>query len=182
VDDTRKRFGDRADAILKVYPASTDAEALESAAALASDLFIGYATWKWVETHRQTGNAPVYRYSFDRKIPVPADHKVNGMPATARDVGARHAGEIEYVFGALDLSLPKVPWESSDRKLSDTMTTYWANFARTGNPNGDGLPKWSRYDESRLVLHLDETVREAAESQRARYEALDAYVRHQPVQ
>jgi para-nitrobenzyl esterase len=178
-DDTRKRFGDQADAILKVYPAATDAEALESAAALASDLFIGYATWKWVETHQRTGGARVYRYSFDRKIPVPANHKVNGMPATARDVGARHAGEIEYVFGALDLSLPKVPWEPSDRRLSDTMTTYWANFARTGDPNGGGLPKWSRYDASRLVLHLDETVREAAESQRARYEALDAYVAKQ---
>ena len=44
----------------------------------------------------------MYRYSFDRKIPVAPDTKVNGVPATAADVGARHAGEIEYVFGALD--------------------------------------------------------------------------------
>lgn len=178
-DDTRKRFGDQADAVLKAYAASTDAEALESAAALASDLFIGYATWKWVETHQKTGGAPVYRFSFDRKIPVPADHKVNGFPATARDVGARHAGEIEYVFGALKLSLPNVPWEESDRKLSDTMTTYWSNFARTGDPNGDGLPKWSRYDDKHLVLHLDEAVSELQDARRARYEALDAYVAKQ---
>ena len=88
----------------------------------------------------------MYRYSFDRKIPVPADHKVNGVPATSRDIGARHAGEIEYVFGALDLSLPNVPWEASDRKLSNAMTTYWSNFARTGDPNGNGLPKWPRFD------------------------------------
>src|SRR5262245_53199038 len=47
VDTTRKRFGDQADAILKMYPAATDAEAVESAASLASDLFIGYCTWKW---------------------------------------------------------------------------------------------------------------------------------------
>jgi para-nitrobenzyl esterase len=181
-DDTRKRFGDRADPILKAYPASSDAEALESAAALASDLFIGYATWKWVETHQKTGNAPVYRYSFDRKIPVPAGHKVNGMPATAGDIGARHAGEIEYVFGALDLSLPKVPWQPSDRKLSETMTTYWANFARAGDPNGEGLPKWSRYDDKGLVLHLDETVHEASDAHRARYEAIDAYLRTQSAQ
>ena len=59
-----------ADAVLKAYPASTDAEALESAASLASDLFIGYATWKWIEMHLSTGQAPVYRYSFDRKIPA----------------------------------------------------------------------------------------------------------------
>ena len=178
-DDTKKRFGDQADPILKVYPASTDAEALESAASLASDLFIGYSTWKWIEMHQKTGHAPVYRYSFDRKIPVPAGHTVNGMPATSRDVGARHAGEIEYVFGSQDLSLPKVPWEASDRKLSDAMTTYWANFARTGDPNGQGLPKWPRYDEGRHVLHLDEVVREAPESDRARYEALDAQANKQ---
>ena len=84
--DARKRFGDHADAVLKAYPAATDAEALESAAALASDLFIGHATWKWIELHAQTGGAPVYRYSFDRKIPVAPDAKVNGV---AGDV-ARH--------------------------------------------------------------------------------------------
>jgi para-nitrobenzyl esterase len=178
-EDTRKRFAELADAVLKVYPASTDAEALESAAALASDLFIGYATWKWIEVHRATGRSPVYRYSFDRKIPVPADHTVNGAPATARDIGARHAGEIEYVFGSLTLSLPKVPWEPADRKLSDAMTSYWANFARSGDPNGPGLPEWPRYVENGPVLHLDETIRHAPDALRARYEALDAFAQKQ---
>lgn len=179
-EEARKRFGDSAVAVLKAYPAGTDEEALESAAALASDMFIGYATWKWIETHLQTGRSPVYRYSFDRKIPVEPDSKIMGVPATSRDIGARHAGEIEYVFGALDLSLPKVPWEPIDRKLSDAMTSYWANFARTGNPNGAGLPKWPRYDESgRRVLHLDETIKDAADSLRPRYEVLDAYVAKQ---
>ena len=177
-EQTRQRFGDRADGILKAYAATTDAEAVESAAALASDLFIGHATWKWIEMHARTGRAPVYRYSFDRKIPVAPDAKVNGVPATSRDVGARHAGEIEYVFGTLN-SLRAVPWESSDRKLSDAMTTYWANFARTGDPNGPGLPKWPRYDASGRILHLDETIHDTADSMRPRYEALDAYVEKQ---
>ena len=174
-EDTGKRFGSDGDAILKVYPAATDADALETAAALATDLFMGYPTWKWIETHAQTARVPVYRYSFDRNIPVAPDTKVNGMPATSRDIGARHAGEIEYVFGALD-SLKNVPWEPSDRKLSDAMTTYWANFAKTGDPNGSGLPKWPRYDEDGRVLHLDETIRDEADSLRHRYEAIDAYV------
>ena len=178
-DSTRKRFGDLADAVLKAYPATTDAEAVESAAALQSDLFIGHSTWKWIELHKTTGQSPVFRYSFDRKIPVPPGHTVNGVPATSRDVGARHAGEIEYVFGALELSLPKVPWEASDRKLSDAMTTYWANFARKGDPNGSGLPRWSRYDQTGRVMHLDETLREESDARRARYEALDAYVSKQ---
>ena len=177
--DARQRFGEHADAVLAAYPAGSDAEALESAAALASDTFIAYATWKWIETHKATAKVPVYRYSFDRKIPVPADHKVNGVPATSRDVGARHAGEIEYVFGALDLSLPGVPWEASDRKLSDAMTTYWSNFARSGNPNGAGLPEWPRYDESGRVLHLDETIDARDDARRSRYEAIDAFVQAQ---
>ncbi len=178
--ETRKRFGDQADAFLKVYPAGSDAEALESAAALASDSFIGYATWKWIEMQLQTGKAPVYRYSFDRKIPVDPEQKVNGVAVTSRDIGARHAGEIEYVFGALELSLPKVPWEPIDRRLSDAMTAYWANFARSGDPNGPGLPKWPRYDATgRRVLHLDETIRDAPDTTRPRYELLDAYTTKQ---
>ncbi len=177
--DGRKRFGDQADAILKAYPAATDAEALESAAALASDLFIGHATWKWLDMHSRTGGAPVYRYSFDRKIPVAPDAKVNGVPATSRDIGARHAGEIEYVFGTLD-SIKGVTWEASDRRLSDAIMTYWSNFARTGDPNGSDLAQWPRYDRGGgRVLHLDEKITDAPDALRPRYEALDAYVQRQ---
>jgi para-nitrobenzyl esterase len=178
-EEAGKRFGEHAAAILKAYPASNDAEAMESAAALANDTFIGYSTWKWLEMHAKTTDAPVYRYSFDRKIPVPANHKVNGVPATSADVGARHAGEIEYVFGALKLSLPNVPWEAADRTLSDAMTTYWANFARTGNPSGSGLPEWPRYDETLQVLHLDTKIHPATDSLRPRYEAWDAWAAQQ---
>ena len=181
-EEARKRFGAHADAILKAYPAATDAEALESAAALGSDTFIGYATWKWIELHSAPGRVPVYRYSFDRKIPVPPGNTVNGVPATSADIGARHAGEIEYVFGSLALSLPKVPFEAADRALSDAMTSYWANFARSGDPNGPGLPKWPRYDAGgRRVLHLDVTIRDAEDATRPRYEAIDAYVSAQRV-
>jgi len=178
--DVRKRFGKLADAVLAAYPARDDAEALESAAALASDTFIGYGTWKWIETHLQSSGSAVYRYSFDRKIPVEPGAAVMGRPVTAADVGARHAGEIEYVFGSLKLSLPKVPWEEADWKLSDAMTSYWANFARSGDPNGSGLPPWPRYeDNGRRVLHLDVTIKDAPDTLRPRYEALDAFAASQ---
>ena len=174
-EQTRSRFGAHADAILAAYPATTDDEALESAASLGSDMFIGFSTWKWLEMHGQTGQSPTYRYSFDRKIPVPPDFTVNGKPATAKDIGARHAGEIEYVFGQLD-SVPKVTWEPSDRALSDLMMTYWSNFAKTSDPNGAGLPEWPRYDKNNgyQVMHLDETSKAAPDAQRKRYEAIDS--------
>jgi para-nitrobenzyl esterase len=173
--DVRTRFGAAADAVLKVYPAGSNAEAVESAAALASDGFIGYATWMWVQSHAMTGGSAVYRYSFDRKIPVPPDTQVKGVRLTSADVGARHAGEIEYVFGTLDSS-PSVPWEAADRALSDLMMTYWTNFARSGDPNGPTVPAWPRYDgaASQPVLHLDTEIRSAPDANRARYELLDA--------
>jgi para-nitrobenzyl esterase len=178
--DLHKRFGTHAEAVLAAYPAANDAEALESAAALASDAFIGYSTWKWLQEHRKTGGSPLYCYSFDRKIPVSADSQVNGVPATSRDIGARHAGEIEYVFGALVQSLPKVPWEDADRRLSDAMTSYWSNFASSGDPNGPGLPKWPEYGKDDPVLHLDVTIQAAPDARRARYQALDAFAAQPP--
>ncbi len=179
-EQLQKRFGPAAEALLKVYPAGSDAEAVESAAALAGDTFLGYATWKWIELQRRTG-APVYRYSFDRKIPVAPDTKVNGVPATAADVGARHAGEIEYVFGALDSS-PKVPWEPADRRLSELMMSYWTNFARSGDPNGRDLPAWPRHtgEGGPQVMHLDVASEARPDTLRARYETLDAVMSATP--
>jgi para-nitrobenzyl esterase len=177
-ETTRKQFGPAADALLQAYPAGSDAEALESAAALASDLFIGYGTWKWIEAHRATGNAPVYRYLFSRTIPVAPGQVRNGKPVTAEDVGARHAGEIEYVFGTLD-SVKGVTWTPADRALSDQIGGYWTNFARTGDPNGQGLPEWPRLGQASAgsapsrVLRLDTTTGAMPEPSRARYETLD---------
>ena len=177
---TRKRFGANADAILSVYPAGSDAEAVESAAALASDSFIGYSTWKWIETHRASG-APVYRYLFSREIPIAPGRMQNGKPVTAADIGARHAGEIEYVFGTLD-SVEGVTWTDGDRTLSGTIGSYWTNFARTGDPNGKGLQAWPRLhptqpgamqDMGPRMLDLDTTVSAVPEPHRSRYEALD---------
>jgi para-nitrobenzyl esterase len=181
--EMRERFGPAAEALLKVYPAGSDAEALESASALAGDLFIGYGTWKWIELQRQTGHSPVYRYSFDRKIPVAPGTTVNGRPATAEDVGARHAGEIEYVFGALD-SLPDVPWQEADYALSDLMMSYWSDFARAGDPNGPGLPRWPRYEdgEEGWIMHLDVKSEARPDTTRARYEALDVLAAAAPRQ
>jgi para-nitrobenzyl esterase len=173
-EQARKTFGDRADAFLKLYPASTPEEAIESAASYASDMFIGFATWKWIEAHLETGKSAVYRYSFDQAPPIEPGLKVNGVEVTAKDIGARHAGEIEYVFGALDPGGP--PWQPEDHTVSDLMMSYWSNFAKTGDPNGPGVPKWPAYTSAAdyPVMHIGTDPHAAPDAHRARYEFLDA--------
>jgi para-nitrobenzyl esterase len=175
IAETRLKYGDRAEALLRLYPARSDEEAVRSAGDLAGDWFIVYSTWKLAEAQLDTGGSPVYRYSFDRAVPVAPDTVVNGAAATAADVGAVHAKDIPYVFGAL-ASVPRVTWEAGDLALSDAMGAYWTNFASTGNPNGPGLPAWPRYtgEDGRPVLHLDAAIHAAPEAHRDRYLYWDA--------
>ncbi len=165
VKHARELYGDKADAFLKLYPAATDEQAKRSARDLAGDQFIGFSTWKWLEMQSATGNSPEYRYEFDQAPPTPAG---------AESRGAYHSAEIEFVFGAL--ASKDLPWRPEDWKLSDLMSSYWSNFARTGDPNGPGLPKWPVYEAKGQypVMHLSASPNAAPDEHRGRYEFLDA--------
>lgn len=173
-EQAQKRFGDRAEEFLKLYPAATDPEAVLSAQALAGDDFIAFATWKWIDMQRKTGNSPVYQYHFEQVPAVKPGAMVGSIPAS--EMGSRHAGEIEYVFETLK-SKEEVPWTEDDFKLSDAMSSYWVNFAKSGNPNGNGLPAWPKCDrqDGYQVMHLlGKNIHAAADAVRGRYEFLDA--------
>jgi para-nitrobenzyl esterase len=162
----QKDFDDKAKDFLAVYPAGTDAEAVVSAGDYATDRFIAYKTWKWIEAQTRTGKAPVYRYRMDLGSPGDKNH--------AAILGAFHSDDIEYVFGTLD-SRPEAVLRPEDRKLSDLMGAYWTNFARTGDPNGPGLPQWPIYKpEQWQVMHLDATSAAKPDAQRDRYLFLDS--------
>ena len=84
-----------------------------------------------------------------------------------------HSAEIEYALGNLDFN--KVyAWTPDDYQVSKLMQEYFANFIKTGNPNGRGLPKWPRFDRAqRLIIGVN--TRAENDKVRARYEFLDQF-------
>ena len=171
VTSVRALFGPDADKVLRLYPGKTDAQAKRSAQDLAGDQFIGYSTWKWLEMQSQTGGSPVFRYEFDQATPLSVADKAKDP---ARTPTAYHSSEIEFVFGVL--ASKKLPWHPADYMLSNAMSEYWANFAKTGNPNGEHLPSWPAYNkqDGYPVMHLNASPHVAPDSHHQRYEFLES--------
>ena len=154
----KQLYNDQADEVLKLYPGATQDEVIKSATELGSDRFIVYSTWKWADLAAQTGGLPVYTYIFGKPRPPMVAAMGNAKAGLAGGVikggandaankapapytGASHASEIEFAMG--NLAGNKVyAWTPEDYKVSATMENYFANFIKTGNPNGKGLPEW----------------------------------------
>ena len=155
-------FKKRSDECLKLYPAETDEQAARSALDYGGDSFVAFVAWKWAEAHRKTGGSAVYRYHFERPTPASKYHP---------EPFSFHSSEIDYVFGTLD-TRPEAVWQPEDRKLSEQMMNYWTNFAKTGDPNGPGLPEWPKYGEHDELIHLDTVITSGPDTLRPRYEFL----------
>ena len=130
LDFVRKKFGAMADEYLLLYPATDDRGAFVSANNAIRDS-ARVSQWLWAGAFTQRRTKPVYLYFFTYAPPGPKRYVT----------GAYHGAELGYVFGN-----PDPAWDAQDRRLSDTMMSYWTNFAKTGNPNGAGLPTWPAFD------------------------------------
>ncbi|HEX7755380.1 MAG TPA: carboxylesterase family protein [Niabella sp.] len=134
INAVKENFPAGFEKVLALFPHNDAAAIRQSAADIASDRFIVYSTWKWLDLHSKNSNQQVYRYLFSKITP-------NHLPADQQPVGASHASDIPYCMGNLYL-LPQIKWTAEDYKTSETFLNFFANFIKNGNPNGKGLPEW----------------------------------------
>jgi len=182
----RRIYGDKADEVLKLYHVTDDSEAEQVATDLASDRFISFSTWKWLDLQVKTGTKPVYRYLYSHPRPAMKAKDVkpglaggvvksDGPPAPA-DKGAVHSAEIEYAMGNLDGN--KVfAWTPDDYKVSKTMQAYFINFIKTGSPDGKGLPLWQAVTKENVpFMNINVNTKLEKETNRGRYLFLDKQI------
>lgn len=168
----KTEYPNQAEEVLKLYPGNSETEVVKSATALASDRFITYSTWKWLELHAISSKKPTYRYLFSKSKPPMTESFANAKTGLAGGItksedkpatpvvqapvseGAPHAFEIEYAMGNLE-SNKVYAWTPEDKKISSTMLTYFSNFIKTGDPNGDGLPKWSPINNAKQATYMN---------------------------
>lgn len=160
-------YGDHAEKVLAVYPGSTMDEVKASGRDLAGDRFTGFSTWKWSDLHSKT-DQPVYRYLYARPRPATADGKT---PAAE---GAVHSAEIEYAMGNLPTNRV-YNWQPEDYRVSSVFKSFYANFVKTGNPNGHGVPAWPEFngDNPGQIMIIDANTRVEPEPHPERYRVLD---------
>ncbi|MDY4431526.1 MAG: carboxylesterase family protein [Prevotella sp.] len=157
-------FGDNTEEMLSLYGITAPDDIYKQPGIdLCGDLFLAYSTWRWSNVHNATSGQPVYRYLYSRERPkMMIEGKVAGLAGGVKDKteaeevvenkipeihGAVHSADIEYAMGNLPTNRV-YDWQPEDYMVSDIFMGYYANFVKTGNPNGIGLPQWLPLDNS----------------------------------
>ena len=132
-----------ADKIVSLYKDKINEDAMKALCEIISVYWFIYPHHSWSEAAFNNGE-DVYMYQFTKE---------NGY------YGTYHSGEIIYVYGNLYRSIHKYAYNKSDEALQDIMVKYFINFIKTGNPNGEGLNEWNKYDPNNFeVMELGDNV------------------------
>lgn len=141
VESVRQRYGRFADTLLKLYPPG-DTTVAKTARDLTRDVMFGWHTWVWARLQSKTGRSKVFYYYFDQHPDYPP-----GSPREGQGTG--HGADVPYVFEHL---APNRQVAAGDEQISQTMATYWTNFAKRGDPNGEGVPAWPAFSAAKPVV------------------------------
>jgi para-nitrobenzyl esterase len=136
----RDFFGEYADEVLALYPASTDAEARANWIDIYSAVFFCHGHYCWTRQALANG-IPVYEYYFTKDN---------------RRLGANHSGEEVYFYG--NVPADSGLYDDSDRALEKTMRAYFRNFITSGDPNGGDLPIWEPVTDTGVIFELGDRV------------------------
>ena len=195
----KPQFGDMTDEIFNAYGILTDEDVMsQKGFDLASDLFTGFPTWKVCDYHAKTSTQPIYRYHYMHPRPqvsAKMGDMTGGLAGGVREKtaeekkaqqpdiapGAVHSADIEYAMGTLDTN-EYYDWQEEDYAISKLFLTYYANFCKTGNPNGEGLPQWTAITKDNLdnapVMKIDVESKEIASPEKENaYRTLEKFYR-----
>lgn len=136
------RYGPFADTLLSAYPVGENTVP-KSARDLTSAAAFGWHSWTWARLQAKTGSSNVFLYYFDQHPDYPEDSPMYGY-------GSPHGSEIPYVFMTLDKENPNIT--AADIQLSETMSSYWVNFAKYGHPNTEDFPQWPEFTTNNQEL------------------------------
>ena len=160
----RATYGAHSDPLLALYPVATEADARAAANQMLTDTWFLRATRVLLNGMSHVSSA-AYQYHFTRVS--------RSLPM----LGAHHAAELGYVFNAFGGglgSLPEDSLEEADHRLAAAMIGYWTQFAKTGDPNMEGLPEWPAYTpDSRSFLELGEKIEVGSALGEERLDELD---------
>jgi para-nitrobenzyl esterase len=164
IKQSNQRYGALTETFLKLYPAGSDAEAAASQLASFRDE-LGWLMRRWAQIQSTRGKAKAYLYYFTHIPPSPP-----GTPSR----GATHGAETSYVFN--NMVPANSGWTDLDRKVADALSSYWANFAANGDPNGKGLPTWPAIGKhGNRAMVLGDKIEIGPEPDKARLEFFDTY-------
>jgi len=143
----KTRYGKFAEDLIKAYPVGSSTVP-KTARDLMRDAAFGWHTWSWARLQSKMGKSKAYYYYFDQHPNYPVDSPKAGY-------GSPHGQDVAYVFEHLDASNPQTT--KTDLEISDAMGTYWTNFAKYGDPNGEGVPEWKPFsDETPVVMYFNQ--------------------------
>lgn len=141
----KDQFGADAPAVLNAFPHATEAEAARAARHVRNDTSFGWNMWTWAREQSRHGKGKVYSYYYDHHSP--------------QAEGSGHGSDVPFHFQTIGGR--RTPTQA-DRDLADMISAYDVNFAKTGDPNGEGLPEWPAFTESNeqvMVFDADPSAR-----------------------